>query len=87
MIGSVVDKINAIGRGINALLVTKVNGWFTFCPFLVVIKMTPLAALEPNSMEAEASFKTSIDSISSGLISANGFMATPPVPNAELLTG
>ena len=41
--------------------------------------MTPLAALEPYSAVAEASFSTSIDWISEGLISERAFwIAVPP---------
>ena len=39
-----------------------------FMPFLVVIIITPLDALEPYNAVAEASFKTLIDSISLGLM-------------------
>ena len=65
----------------------KSNLGLPFAPFFVVIKITPLAAREPNKIEAEASFSTSIDSMSSGFISESGFMAIPPAPKAELLTG
>ena len=38
-------------------------------PFLVVIKITPLPALDPYSADALGPFKTVTDSTSSGLIS------------------
>ena len=39
---------------------------FLLAPFLVVIRITPPAPLDPYIAVAEASFKTSIDSISLG---------------------
>ena len=42
-------------------------------PFLVVMSITPFAALEPYNADALAPFKTSIFSMSSGLISAAPF--------------
>ena len=44
-------------------------------PFLVVINITPLAALEPYNAAAFGPFNTEIDSISAGLIS----VIPPPV--------
>src|SRR5688572_19540449 len=51
-------------------LVLKVIVGFALVPFFVVIKMTPLAALAPNTAAELASFNTSILLISFGFISA-----------------
>ena len=47
---------------------------FSVVPFLVVIRMTPLAEREPKAAALLASFKTSIVAMSAGLISL-----TPPM--------
>ncbi len=49
-----------------------------FCPRLVVIKMTPLAPLEPYIPVAAASFKISTDSMSLGLMAASGLLFSAP---------
>ena len=51
-------------------------------PFLVVITITPFAALEPQSAAADAPLKISIDSTSLGLISFNldCWVTPPPEP-------
>ena len=48
-------------------------------PLLVVIRITPFAPLAPYMAVAEASFKTSIVSMSSGLMKFNG-LDSEPVP-------
>ena len=54
-------------------------------PFLVVITITPLAALVPQSAAAEAPFKTCTLAISSGLISFKRLCwVVPPLVSPRL---
>ena len=52
---------------------------FSPLPFLVVIKITPFAPLEPYIAVAEASLRTTKEAISLGLINDSG-LAAPAIP-------
>ena len=58
------------------LRLSSISVFLPSLPFFVVIRMTPFAALAPYMAEAAASFKTSIDSISFGLISTSGLVGS-----------
>jgi hypothetical protein len=57
--------------------------YHSFFPDFVVIIITPLAPLEPYIAVADASFNTSIDSISFGFKNEIGETATLPEPPVE----
>ena len=55
---------------------------FPLLPCLVVISTTPFAAREPYKAAAAASFNTSIERISAGLMSANALALPNPPPKS-----
>ena len=61
----------------------KLNLRSPVLPFLVVIKTTPFAALDPYIAVAEASFKILIASISAGFIAFNGLLDPPTPPESK----
>ena len=66
------------GGATPPLLISKSMLVVLAIPFLVVMIMTPLDALDPYMAAAEASFKISMDAMSLKLISAKGFSLELP---------